>query len=193
MTLYSIYADTNTYRALGFDSDQMFNEYGSLINHFNINYKTQPFLEKMKSPFNVNFSKESSEFSGNEIPDITEHYGRLFLNQKAYKALKDILQNDGEFLPVICDDKDAYMLNPLRLAETVGGLNKKLSIKDTMGNGQNIAFHSDKVNNFVIFKTEFDGFISAYCQESLKDAIETANLKGVFFTQDLGNRLTTPP
>jgi len=192
MKLYSIYEDSDTYRTLGFDSNQMFEEYGSLINHFNVNFMAKSFAEKMKKPLNVTFSREASEFSGDEIPDISEHYGRLYLNQKAYEVVKDIIKNDGEFLPVICDGEPAYIFNTLSLADNVDGLDKKLSIRNSMGDLKNVSFHNEKIKKFMIFKTKFDNFLSAYCQESLKNAIESAELKGVFFTPDLGNRLSKP-
>jgi len=193
MQFYSIYADSESYRTIAFDRNKMFEEYGSLRNHFNLNYEARPFANKIKMPFNISLNGEQSDFSGHKIPDISEHYGRLFLTEKAYEVVKDIIKNDGEFLPVICDGVKAYIFNTLSLAESVGGLDTELSSKDEMGNRTNIAFHANNVKEFSIFKTEFDHFISAYCQQSLKEAIESAELKGVFFTANLGNRLAKKP
>lgn len=190
MSLYSIYADSDTFRTIAFDSDQMFEEYGSLRNHFSVNYEPVPFAGRMNSPFQISLSGKNSEFSGDEIPDISEHYGRLYLSIKAYEAIGDLIKGDGEFLPALCDGKEAFIFNTTRVAEDADGLDEKLSVKDAMGNCINVAFHSERVSEFMIFKTEFDGFISAYCQSELKDAIDAADLKGVYFTQDLGNRLS---
>jgi len=38
-----------------------------------------------------------------------------------------------------------------------------------------------------LFRCEFDVFMSLHCRQDVKDAIENADLEGVFFTQDLGN------
>lgn len=187
MALYSIYADSNKYRTIGYDSDQMFNDFGSLRNHFNVNYSPRPFLNNLKNPLNVNFSREASAFSGDETPDISEHYGRLFLSQKAYNAVKDLIKNDGEFLPVEYEGGAAYIFNTLSVAESVDGLNEQLSVKDEYGDRKNMAFHEGLVKDFMIFKTSFDGYINAFIQKELKEAIESAGLKGVYFTPDLGD------
>ncbi len=121
------------------------------------------------------------------MPDISEHYGRLFLSQKAYEALSELLKNDGEFLPVNYEDGSAYIFNTLSVAESVNGLDEALSLKDEYGQRKNVAFHEDRVKDFMIFKTEFDSYISAYIQDELKQAIEAADLKGVYFTPDLGD------
>jgi len=186
MTLYSIYADAKKYRTIGYDSEQMFDSFGSLYNHFNVNYSPRPFLKHLNSPLKVNFSREASAFSGDEIPDISEHYGRLFLSPKAYDVVKDLIKNDGEFLPVEYEKGSAYIFNTLSVAESVNGINKQLSIKNEYDEHLNIAFHQDETKNFMIFKTSFDGYINAFIQEELKQAIEEAELKGVYFTSNLG-------
>lgn len=186
MTLYSIYADAKKYRTIGYDSEQMFDNFGSLNHHFNVNYSPRPFLMHVKSPLKVNFSREESAFSGNEIPDISEHYGRLFLSSKAYDVVKGLIKNDGEFLPVEYEKGCAYIFNTLSVAESVNGLNKQLSIKNEYGEHLNMTFHQDKTKDLMIFKTSFDGYINAFIQEELKQAIEDAELKGVYFTSNLG-------
>lgn len=187
MTLYSIYADKENYRTIEFDRDQMFDDFGSLPNHFNVNYAPRAFSSCLKRPLEINFQCENTEFHGELMPDISEHYGRLFLSQKAYQALNGLLENDGEFLPVNYEEGSAYIFNPLSVAESVDGLDEKLSIKDEFGQRQNVAFHEERVKGFMIFKTEFDSFINAYVKDAVRDAIEAANLKGVYFTPDLGD------
>jgi len=186
MALYSIYAYGKKYRSIGYDKEQMFDDFGSSINHFDVNYSPRPFLADLKRPLKVNFSPESSAFSGDDIPDISEHYGRLFLSVKAYDALKDLIKNDGEFLPVEYEKGAAYMFNTLSVAESVHGLNEQLSSKNEYGDRLSTGFHKDSVRDLMIFKTSYDGYINAFIQEELKQAIEQAKLKGVYFTSELG-------
>lgn len=187
MTLYSIYADTNTYRSLGFNRKQSREIFGADIHdQFDVNCEAKPYAKKWQ-PLNVNFADDGSGLSGEIVPEISEHNGRLFLSQKAYDVLKPLLENDGEFLPVTYEHGDGYMFNPLSLAEDVGGLDEKCSVKNEWGDIENTAFHEEHVKGFMIFRCEFDNYRNAYCQEALKNAIEEAGLKGVFFTQDLGN------
>lgn len=186
MALYSIYADSEHYRTIEFDRDQMFDDFGSVRSHFNVNYAPKVFLP-LKRPLLVNFQCENTEFHGGAMPDISEHYGRLFLNQKAYGVLADLLKNDGEFLPVTYESGKAYIFNTLSVAESVDGLNADLSVKDEYGERKHMAFHEDRVKDFRIFKTKFDGYINAFIQPSVKEAIEASNLNGVYFTPDLGD------
>lgn len=121
------------------------------------------------------------------IPDICVFQERLFLNAKAYSVLEGIIKLDGEFLPVNCEGSDAYIFTPLRVAETVGGLDLQLSKKNEWSDLENLAFHEDKIEGWSLFRCEYDLFMSLHCRQEIKDAIEQAGLKGVFFIAELGN------
>ncbi|GLS25534.1 hypothetical protein [Marinibactrum halimedae] len=187
MTLYSIYADSDQYRKVEFDKEQMFEDFGSLRNHFDVNFSPKPIALTLKRPLMVNFLCENTEYHGDVMPDITEHYGRLFLNQKAYDILHNVIKDDGEFLPVIYSNTEGYIFNPLQVAESVEGLNQSLSLKDEYGNRKSIVFYEDRVREFKIFKTKFDSYINSFIQLEVKELIEENQLKGVYFTEDLGD------
>jgi len=186
MALYSIYSDEK-YRTPDFNDVQIREIFGDDIHQqFNVNYNPVPYANNWQV-LDVNFDDDGSGLEGSLIPDISVHHGRIFLSIAAYDVLKNILANDGEFLPVRVSGADAYFFNPLRKAEDVDGLNEKLSIKNEWGDIENTAFHEDRIHKFMIFKSEFDHWYSAYCREAVKDAVEGAGLKGVFFTSNLGN------
>ena len=187
MAIWSIYADKKHYRYLGFDRDQMFSVYGDdPRKHIDVNYEATSYLSVWK-PVDVNFADDGAGLSGDLIPDISEHNGRLFLSAKAYDVLKDLIANDGEFLPVRYENGDAWYFNPLSIAEDVGGLDEKRSVKNEWGDIENIAFIENKVKSFAVFRCRFDNNFNVFCQDSVKNAIEGAGLKGVYFTPDLGN------
>lgn len=186
MALYSIYPDEK-YRTPGFNDAQIREIYGDDIHHqFNVNYNPVPYANKWQV-LDVSFDDDGSGLEGDLIPDISVHYGRVYLSITAYESLKNILSKDGEFLPVCVCGVDAYFFNPLKKAEDVDGLDEKLSIKNEWGDIESTVFHEDCVSEFMIFKSAFDNYGSAYCQEAMKNAVENAGLKGVFFTLDLGN------
>jgi len=190
MTLYSIHADTDQYRSIGFDRAQSRKVFGSNPrDQFDVNFEAKSYA-KVWQTLDISFADDGSGLSGDLIPEISERSGRLFLSQRAYDVLKSLLENDGEFLPVNYENGQGYLFNPLSLAEDVNGLDEKLSVKNEWGDIENTAFHEERVKKFMIFRTRFDSYISAYCQEELKDAIEKVDLKGVFFTTDLGNPFT---
>lgn len=190
MGLYSVHADTKHYRSLGFDRNQSREVFGENVeNQFDVNFEAKPYSKLWKS-MDVSFANDGSGLSGNLIPDISEHNGRLFLSQKAYNALKSLLAQDGEFLPVRYEQGSAFLFNPLSLAENVNGLDAELSIKNEWGDIENMAFYEERVKDFIIFRSVFDNYRSAFCSDILKNAITSAGLKGVFFTSDLGNPYT---
>lgn len=133
MALFSLSADTDNYRSLGFDRSQCRNVFGENVqNQFDVNFEAKAYAD-IWQPLAVNFADDGSEVSGELIPDIAERDGRLFLSQKAYHALKTFLEKDGEFLSITYEDGEAYFFNPLSIAESVDGLNKKLSVKNEWG------------------------------------------------------------
>ncbi|WP_339065792.1 hypothetical protein [Teredinibacter turnerae] len=187
MPLFYIYADTKNYRLPGFDREQSRAVFGSDIqNQFDVNFEAKSYATKWQK-LKVNFDCDGAGMNGDLIPDISEINGRLFLTIKAYNALKQLLDNDGEFLPVSsAEHGDAWIFNPLSLAEDVDGLDQNLSIKNEWGDIENTAFCEDRVKDFMIFRSCFDNHRNAFCQAIVKEATESAGLKGVAFTPDLG-------
>lgn len=142
------------------------------------------FSESLK----VSFKPQSAKEKKLAIPDLCVLSGRLYLNEKAYEVLHDLIQTDGEFLDLIDDrGQPGYLFNPLRVAEDVDGLDVNLSKKDQWGQVVSLAFHEDKVKDWNVFRTEFNTYMQIYCQEQVKDAIETAGLTGLYITNDLAN------
>lgn len=137
-------------------------------------------------PLEITFAKLSGGKKG-DMPDLMIRNGRLFLNNKAYDALRELLKSHGEFLTVTYGDESGYLFNILTLADDVDGLDDKLSTKNEFNELQSLAFHEDKVKNLSVFRTAFDDFMGVYCNEATKQAIESAGLNGVTFSPDLGN------
>lgn len=188
--LFSIFADKANFGQIGFDRDESFRLFGDNIeNQFDVNWRLKAFSDSWK-PMTVNFADEDGSYSKG-VPDISEHHGRLFLSPKAYDLLFDTLKSDGEFLPVTYEQGEGYMFNPLRLAESVDGLDSELSLKDEFDDVTNVVFHDSKVSELAVFKSEFNYFSDLFCQEHVKDLVEGAELKGVWFTPDLGNRYSS--
>ncbi len=194
VALYSIYRNLKDrqYAYIGFDREEMREKFGRHPkNHIDVSFDAKPY-KKTWQTVTVHFSN-CDGMVGNTIPDIMEFQGHLFLSMAAYEVLKPIIENDGEFLPITYEKGDAFIFNPLRLAEEVDGLNMEISCKNPINNIDIdcMAFHEERVKNFSIFKSEFDFNASIMCQQSVKDAIEKAGLGGVIFTPDLGNPFTT--
>ncbi|MDG9670151.1 hypothetical protein ONV78_20610 [Hahella sp. CR1] len=183
MTLYAIYADQKKYQYVGFDYKQIISEFGdSKDTRFDANRSHRSYKDIWKNPIGIYFG---SDKKGLLIPDISEHQGRLFLSEKAYDVLKDIIDQDGEFLPVVYDGSKGFMFNTLRLAEDLEALDETQCEQDEYDDVMSIGFHEGKLQNVSIFRAKFDRFYVAYCTQEVKDAIEKAGLKGLLFYSDL--------
>ncbi len=184
---YSIHNDRTHFAALGFDWKQIVALFGDAMDtRFDVNQTPRPYSEVWKDEITVNFSNAGG-LTGSAIPDIAEHQGRLFISAKAYDVLSPLLKNDGEFLPVTCVDGNGYMFNPLRLAEELGALNEAHCVKNEWDEVEHIAFHEDQLTSVTAFRTEFDDYLSLFCSEDLKQAVEQHQLTGVTFNASLGN------
>lgn len=190
MALYSIFADFKNYACIGFDRGEMEHVFGANPrNHIDVSRKVKSYGDAWK-PVTAYFG-DADGITGSVIPDVTEFQGHLFLSLAAYEILKPMIENDGEFLPIVYENGDGFIFNPLRIAEDVDGLNTVISKKSVWDELEHLAFYEDRVKNISIFKTNFDANLSITCQASVKEAIDRAGLGGVIFTADLGNRFTT--
>ena len=188
---YTIYSNYSDFLHLGFDEDQMERLFGDDHPRYRFDYAVDgiSFKDKIKENIIIEFVATRKELKGKLIPDIqilSFHNSGIFLKPKAYEAVKDIIKDDGEFIPVTYEEGEGYIFNPLRMAEDVDGLDKKLCIKNEWGDVENITFHEDRVKNFSVLKTKFDHCNNVYCREDVKLAIEAAKLQGVTFTPELG-------
>ena len=88
---------------------------------------------------------------------------------------------------------DNYTNQFLKRAEDNEGLNTKLSFNNDWGDLESLAFHEDKVKELVVFRSEFDGYMGLFCQESFKLKVEALGLQGIIFSEDLGNIFPPDP
>ncbi len=113
------------------------------------------------------------------MPDITFITGRLFLTDKTKNLLSDVLSKvEGEYLPVrYNNNQKGFIFNPQCIVE----VNTKLSIRDENNEITSIVFNQENL----LFKTEFDNYLSLFCNKEFKKIIENNNLKGLCFSSDL--------
>lgn len=187
--LYTIVQDANRYRSLVWDDAQITQLVGESNMELRIDMWNSPrsYKDIYKETLRVSFNPLSKQAEKLTTPDVSILQGRMFLNKKAYSVLAEIIESDGEFLPVRYEGGDAYIFIPLRVAEETGGLDAQLSRKNDWGDLESLVFHEDKIKGWSLFRCEYDLFMSLHCQQEVKNAIEKEDLKGVFFTNDLGN------
>ncbi len=115
MPLYSIFPNLKNFAYIDFDRNEVRTKFGRNIKkHIEVSSIPSSYIESWQ-PLTVNFSDDSKGMTGSAIPDIMEFKGRLFLSHEAYEALKPLLENDGEFLPVTYEKGEGYIFNPLSM------------------------------------------------------------------------------
>lgn len=126
------------------------------------------------------------------MPDVSEHFGRLFLSEKACQALNVLLETCGELLPVTHKNGTGYIFNPLITAEQLGAIDDKLTSHDQHGNLAHFGFVEAKLKDTAIFKTRLDTWTGIFCSDMLKQAYENAGLTGITFHPDVSNPVGEP-
>jgi len=182
--IYLIHPDYQLYKSFVLDNKVVRKALGSET-LFHFSRAPQSYLDGWQ-PFEIGFAALGvSEKAA--MPDIMVRNGRLFLTAPAFAALGGLLEKHGEFLPVTYGGKDGHLFNVLSLAESVKGIDTKLSTKNEFGEVQSLAFHEDKVKGLLLFRTAFDGYMGIYCTEGFKAAIDESNFKGLIFSNDIGS------
>jgi hypothetical protein len=190
--LYTILLDDNKFLDPQIDSDQIDQLVGELssetrTSRIDLYHGPRSFKGVFSEPLKVNFPVFKKSKVKREIPDIAAFEGRLFLNKKAYSALKDLIEADGEFIPAVYEGGDAFIYTPLNVAENIEALDAKLSRKNEWGDLENLSFHEEKLGNWVLFRAEYNAFYTLQCTQAFVDAVLQNDLKGLYITTNLGS------
>jgi len=190
--LYTVLSDSHHYLGAVIDSDYVASVVGGLRggrieDRIDVNHLPRTWKGVFPDPVPITFPVFNDDDKSKAIPDIAEFQGRLFLNEKAYQSLKQIIENDGEFIPARADSVDGYIFTPLRKAEDVEGLDTLLSRKNEWEDVEHLAFLEGQVRDLNIFRAEYSACMRLYCQEAFKDAVYQAKLTGLYISPDLAN------
>jgi len=191
MTIYRIHPDRMRYQLMTISSAEVIKKLGQ-AHPFHIDPTPKAYASVWQS-LEVAFYDSTSGKHDTALPDITVDQGRLFLNEKAYEAVSQLIAQDGEILPVTFGWKDGAIFNPLKTADAFDALDTKLSTKNDWGDLQSLAFIEERIIGMNIFRCEFEGYNGVFCGAAFKNAVETAGLKGISFSPDLANIFPDDP
>lgn len=179
--IYRIFHDLNYARCL-LDPLTILAEFGGEM-EYTFTHNPKEFLPTWKE-VEVRFFSDSKKIKS-KIPDVSEDNSRVFLSEKAYVALYDLISDYGEFLPVYHDTGKGYMFNPLFDAESVGASDKGLLIYDLNHNLDSVSFIEEKLKGIPIFKSEVTGWTPVYCNEDFIRVCNEEGLTGGLFSENL--------
>lgn len=190
--LYTVLLDNRGYLDPMFNSDQLDRLVGPLsgetmANRIELNNTPRSFAGVFSEPLQIDFPVFKKAQAELPIPDIAVSEGRLFLTRKAYDALRDLIKNDGEFLPATFSGGEAFIFTPLNVAENIDALDVKLSKKNEWGDLENLSFHEEKMKDWVVFRAEFNAFHTLQVTQAFIDAVRENDLKGLYVTTNLGS------
>lgn len=126
-----------------------------------------------------------TETDNAQVPDI-RHWvdSGLILSPKAYRLLGQSLQPCGEFLPLLVGDETYQLFNCF----TVGDADDEKSQFEYY-EGQRLGIvklvFDDEAANNLIWKTPLESCLSLFCSDRLKNIVETYELTGIWFDQNL--------
>lgn len=148
-----------------------------------------PLWSDIWRPMEITFRDDSDEQNVPIPPDITCWLtDNLFLNKKAYDSIESQLTKYGELLPCTCEGTPYWILHVTHKTNmNAVDLSNSERIVEAGGyiDMQSLAFNETKLNNALIFKTEFSNYRNIYCTEKFKSLVEAAELKGLLFSNDL--------
>lgn len=131
--------------------------------------------------------------SGNVItlPDITLwSTDDIVCNEEAYTVLKNKLDSYGEWLPILIEGVSYWLLHVTKkTGMDFVDLNKSERIVDRVGDIEvrKLTFYSEKIEELLILKTEYNNYKNIYCTEAFKSLLEENDLKGMIFSEDMTN------
>ena len=178
--IYRIHPNIKDFLMLAFDGDKAREALGEDTD-FYMDERPIPYIADWQ-PMEIGFSDAFGGKKKKEIPDISLNVGKLFLNEKAFDCLKDLISTNGELLPVKYDNKTGYIFNGLTTVKH----NEKLSTHDPMNNSFSVVFDESDIMHNSIFKAEIDHG-AYFCQNEFKNIVEENSLTGINFSQDIGN------
>jgi hypothetical protein len=122
----------------------------------------------------------------NTSPSITAWNGaNLVLSPKAYDAIGNQLADYGEFLPITIDGVQHYFFNCLNVVKSDPKQSEADIQNDVWLGIKKIGFKQADVDSNLVFKSKFDRCSSLYCGQAFKNLIESSELEGLLFIEDL--------
>ena len=117
--------------------------------------------------------------------DISRLGHFFIMKMPVYELLKERLANFGEFLPVKAEGNNMILFNLL----TFGQEQKDMCLtkyEDGFEDGlELLIFEQDDIQNKLLFKSKLEGAQKVYCTDEFKNIIQSNNLKGLVFDEDL--------
>lgn len=108
----------------------------------------------------------------------------LVLSPKAYRLLNDTFRDSGEFLPVEIGGEMHFIFNCFKWGE-VNENACEFNQEEGMQAGLKYLEFAPSAADLLIFKARIEGGLTLFCSQRFKDIVESFDLKGIVFDDDL--------
>lgn len=124
---------------------------------------------------------EERTLEKSDFPWLGEHV--LILSSRAVDAVGGLLRNDGELLPLACDEQELWVFNPTTVVDALDQNRSELRRFDSgrIMAVSNYVFRAELVGDAVAFKVPELHRVSTFVTERFVDAVKSAGLRGVDF------------
>jgi len=172
MKVYTLRADVGKYRGLYYKN-------ADDVVDFNRRFDGNPMKKNWRGQ--EKFAFIPRRLPKGDTPGLSTHIP--VFNSKAVKVLADLLQSNGEFLPITCDGKDFFVFNVTRVIDALDEANCELKLFSDGGIMDIVryAFFYEKLAGVNIFKIPQAVLMDVFVTDPFVDRVKGAGLKGFEF------------
>lgn len=124
-----------------------------------------------------------------KIPDISIWKGTILVfSGRAHAYFKLMLEPFGEFLPIDVEGYDFYLFHIMTEGEV--DLSSSSRENDKFGEPRTVTalkFDEDDMEDKLLFKSEYEFYLSPFCNQKFKNLYEEYDLEGLIFEEDLAS------
>lgn len=173
MRVYTLRADYNKYRGLYYLPED--------IVEFNRRFDGASMKNTWTGAEAFSFIPE--KLPKGDTPGFSTHIP--VLSSRAVAALSDLLEENGELLPIACDKEDYYLFNVTRVVDALDESNCEL---DRFPNGRimdvvRYSFFPDKLEGVNVFKIPQAVLMDVFVTDLFVQRVKTAGLGGFKFRE----------
>lgn len=186
MKIYKILRDSEHYMEFTTDLEEMLDEIGPEVGDLEFMHFSRHNLRLADHWKNFFGTFKKIQPGATTIPDITcWRDATLVLSEAASNSLKQILQPNGELLPITCNDEKYYIFNCLSLAEIDKSKSKQHSLEEGLIEFENIKFEEGSILGKALFKSKDEGCTAIFCTDEFVELMKNSEVKGVRFSKNL--------
>lgn len=172
MKVYELRADSNRYQGLIMPSGD--------LNAFTRRFHGMPFKNSW-TDMKIEVDPDMASFRKGDFPSLISNIP--IFSPRAVFALKDLLEPNGELLPVTCAGDEYYLYNTTRVVDALDESNSGMS---RFADGRvfyidHHAFFPERLQGLTIFKIPQLVQMHVFATNVFAERAESAGLKGFWF------------